>query len=396
MLAIAGPKKTSFTRWTITFRSISSLFVGIGRKIAHCDGSWPKNVAAHPRRREPRPMPSPPSNVPATNHGPKIEIPPSPGGGKKQTPTPELEVPEVPPLKQTTLDDADPHSPAEAANINGQAKQATGVLASRYEGQTKTRIESEPSQDVLLSGEVVANGGGGPRMIVDIEPFDRSGHTDRFEGNISMMLVATDADGQHRSLARWDFSPHDVPSAMDPAANEPAMRFHLELPAGTLVDDDSTELWVRLAPTNGDKLLSHARVDLSQPGGFSSRTNKIWPSEESVVAASYVDTPTQPSDIAATGNEGKWATAQPGKPANLPVDPERAGGGWRASSEPLPAVVASATPAAPIHSGPQKSSDTSSTSTVTPHIAPKTSWSPERLTRASHDTAARPSWSATR
>ena len=341
-------------------------------------------------------MPSTPSNVPAVNHGPKIEIPPSPGGGKKQTPTPDLEVPEVPPLKQTTLDHADPPSSAEAVNLNGQAKQATGVLASRCEEHTKTRIESELSQDVLLSGEVVANEGGGPRMVVDIEPFDRSGHTDRFEGSVSMMLVATDAEGQHRSLARWDFSTNDVRSAIDPAANEPAMRFHLELPAGTLVDDDSTELWVRLAPTNGDKLLSHAQVDLLQPGVFSSRTNKIWPSEESVVAASYVDTSTQPSDIAATGNDGKWATAQPGKPANLPVEPERAGGGWRTSSEPLPVVLASATPAAPIHTGPQKSSDASSTSAVTPHVAPKPPWSPDRLTGASHDTAARPSWSATR
>ncbi len=203
------------------------------------------------------------------------------------------------------------------------------------------RALSSSSSDILLSGEVVANeSGGGPRIVADIEPFDRSGRAEPFDGNVSLMLLAVDADGKQKKLARWDFGPDDVRSALDAAANERMMRFHVELPPHTKIDG-TTELWVQLTANGRSRLLSHASIDLTRPGVFSSRTDKVWPAEESVMAASYEEPATESNDVAAPLNEGKWATAEPGKPVNLPAEAHDAAGGWKASSEPLPAAVAS-------------------------------------------------------
>ena len=132
--------------------------------------------------------------------------------------------------------------------------------------------------------------------MIDIESFDQSGRIAQFDGNVSLALITSEG-GVQRRLARWDFGPDDVRSAVDTTASKPTMQFRVELPAGTKVDG-ATELWAKLAPTNGARLFSHAKLNLTKPGVFSSRTDKVWASEESVVAASYVDTSTQPTEIA--------------------------------------------------------------------------------------------------
>ena len=78
-------------------------------------------------------------------------------------------------------------------------------------------------------------------------------------------------------------------------------------------------------PSDGAKLLAHAKVNLTQPGVFSSNGGtRFGQSEETVVAASYEEpaAPPAPStDVATTSmTEGDWAIAEPGKPANLPAE----------------------------------------------------------------------------
>jgi hypothetical protein len=375
--------------------------------------------------REPQPIPRTPNNTPGTYNGPKIDIPPTPGTGKKNSPGPDIELPDVPPpnvppLKRSTSDDADrrfhqsvsgvlkgrdePDRYAEAASYaelqgKGAIKSPASAGGAAAEDAPANGTVNEPangtSPDILLSGEVVQNeSGGGPRLVVDIESFDRSGRITQFDGTVSMMLVSTSGD-KPRKLARWDFGPDNVRAAVDANADEPTMRFHVELPAGTQADG-STELWVRLAPTSGDKLLSHAKVDLSRPGVFSSRANKLWASEESVIAASYVETSTAPAETAAPVNEGTWAVALPGKPANLPPDSDAADGGWKATKEPLPEVVVSAKQAAPKRIARKSNSESLSKSThaASTEMARKPAWTPERPGNAA--AAKRPSWSATR
>jgi hypothetical protein len=372
--------------------------------------------ASVPAEREPQPMPRTQPNRPATKNGPQFDNSRSPSIEQRPAPNPNIEMPDVPPLKQgTSIDDGHTHK-SFAIDENGPPNQdryaqtasyvspAFGEAASAAgqpaddarptNGATDiARTSSEASPDILLSGEVVANdNGGGPRLVIDIETLEHSGHIARFNGNISLALLSSDGDVQHK-LARWDFGPDEVRSAVDTTASEPTMRFHIELPADTKVDA-ATQLWARLAPTSGGKLLSHAKLDLTKPGVFSSRTDKIWASEESVIAASYEETPSKVAEIAPVMNEGAWATAKPGKPAILPPETEQTSGGWKAASGPIPAVVANTMPPAPTRSDPPKQTESSPAQVAPAETAPKPSWSPERQGKSS--LVARPSWSATR
>lgn len=374
-----------------------------------------------PALNEPQPMPRTPTREPNVKQGPDIEVPQTPSNQKKQAPKSEQNAPDVPPLGQRTSDDVDRYRTG-SAELAWQGRTEQPVAAASYidsdnhEAPSKsvdgTSIETTTAgatdaptaaaAEILLSGEVVENKSGGPRLVVDIEPFDRAGRSSPFDGNVSMMLLTSDAVAGQRKLARWDFGPDEVHAATDTNASDPTMRFHVELPAGTHVGE-ANELWVRLMPTGGSKLLSHAKVDLSRPGVFSSRTSKLWASEESVVAASYAEpapkTPDADSnnvrteDVDSSANEGSWATAQPGKPANLP-DLNRDGGGWRASSETMSAMVTNAAPAAIVSSKPQLHSDSKSKNDTDAEIAERPSWSPDRAGKASR--IVRPTWSATR
>ncbi len=143
---------------------------------------------------------------------------------------------------------ADPNRYAQLASyetpIDGAAAPAVGEPAaydassnaSPSDSATRDAATTAASPDILLSGEVIANdSGGGPRLVIDIESFDQSGRIARFDGNVSLALLTSEI-GVQRRLARWDFGPDDVRSAVDTTASEPTMRFHVELPAGTKVD----------------------------------------------------------------------------------------------------------------------------------------------------------------
>ena len=357
------------------------------------------------------PLPRTPTDQPGMYNGPKIESSPNRSLPTKPMPNPDLQNPDVPPFKKTSWDGgvnykavadsvAGPGEPDRYAQVASYDEAATGARA-EVETQANGLRQTNPperlpaqSPDILLSGEVVANeNGGGPRLVIDVEQFDQAGRSARFDGTVSAILMAIDKDGGRRNLGRWDFGPADVRSATDATASEPTMRFHIELPEGTRVNG-MTELWVRLSPENGAKVLSSAKVDLSRPGVFSSRTDKLWASEEAVVAASYEETPSPSVETSTTMNEGKWVVAAPGKPANLPPDADRAGGGWRASSEPMPVAVAAGKANAPTHIDRPPATEASSKSGSTAELAKKPSWTPERPGKSSHD--ARPTWSATR
>jgi hypothetical protein len=354
--------------------------------------------------REPQLVPRTPSNPPATNRAPNFPNSPPPGI-EKQTPSPNIEMPDVPPLKQGAAIDTRNRYQSLADLGGGQGEPDRYAQPASYETPVDgvAGPASEPaahdvtaaaaSPDVLLSGEVVANdSGGAPRLLIDIESFDKSGHTAKFDGNVSLALLTSDG-GVQRRLARWDFGPEDVRAAIDTTASEPTMRFRVELPAGTKADG-ATELWAKLAPTGGVRLFSHAKLSLAKPGVFSSCTDKLWASEESVVAASYVATSTRPAEITASINESEWSTAKPGKPAILPAASDEATGGWKAASGPLPAVVENSRQPAATHIDRPKPVETASTKAAPVDVAGKPSWTPDRP--GTHQHVARPSWSATR
>jgi hypothetical protein len=388
---------------------------------------------------EPQPMPA--TRRPSMPSAPEFQTPQTPGGNQPQPEDPQIEVPavpDVPPLKSSAWNDpnhdiepapsddhgqneSDPHvltatyeEPVqESTQAEQRTAQAESPLAEPAPRRAKGRLGSEPTGDVMLSGEVIAGEpGGGQRLVVDVAPFDKSGRVETFDGSASVMLLEPTANGERRALGRWDFGREYVRSAIDSTSGEPTIRFHIELPEGTSVGENS-QLWVRLVSSDGAKLLSHASVDLTKPGLFSSKASKIWPSEETVVAASYEEpvNPAEqappPADVATTMNEGHWAVAAPGQPANLPEGFDTEAKGWRASNEPIPPVMANVADESPreslnkLRDQIRHSQQEAASKKVAEKAAEKApvvrpGWAPERSGQAPQRVATRPSWSATR
>jgi hypothetical protein len=329
---------------------------------------------------------SPATTAPRTMNGAQ----PTPAGPDGEgtppannTPTPEIDAPDVPPLEGTSSND------------------------------------SNPLSDVWLHGEIVVNEeGGGPRMVVEIDPLDAESRVSAFDGALSLMLMAPDDQGGKVNVARWDYRPAEVRAAVDASSGSETIRFHLELPADTAATDAS-ELWVRLLPRGGGKLLAHTEIDLLQPSLFSSKAEA--PSgiltaagdadEAPVVAAVYEESAddetavdqTSPTDVSPVSGEmfdGGWTIARPGHPAGLPKNNDDDSSEWRASLEPPPTVTAHSATAQPKPrvSRPRESAKTRDMASVK---SPKPAgWSPDRLNGSSANSprtaSSRPSWSATR
>jgi hypothetical protein len=354
----------------------------------------------------PAPRPSPHARngtVPTTN-GPAIEAPPPKTNGMQP-----LEVPEVPPLEETTSSDAEmePESPA----ADGEAALAAGESAMDRVPVTpavafEPAARQEPIHQVWLHGEVVENDtGGGPRLVVEVELLDAAGQAAEFSGRLSLMLLAPNGEGAPQGLARWDFAPEEVQSALDAAADGHIIRFHLELPSDTPVTD-STEIWVRLLPQDGEKLLAHAAIDLREPGLFSSLPQspspRRQPEERRLIVDAYDNPTTSSPAIQSDIYDGGWTIARPGDPANLADASEESTGQWRTSSEPMPVAVARRTPLRrkPRDSRPAPPAEPSKS--VAADIRKPSGWSPDRPAGASAEnrpvakTPGRPRWSAMR
>ena len=367
-------------------------------------------------------VPEPRTAPPARRDAPSLGEPPARANG--------LELPEVPPLEGGAAQDLDLEfrisgiarkkkltvvaasheepvgevaSAGEAASAAGQsniAQPTTPPATNESPEDVSPAISVTPAHQhaalhqVSLRGEVVPNdAGGGPRLMVDVNAIDPAGRSRPYDGELSLMLLALQPDGGEQSLARWDYAPHDAASSLDPEAGEHVMRFYLELQPDSPVTD-ATQIWVRLTPHEGDKLLAHAPIRLDQPGHFASRIEK--PMATSI-----------PARIASKTIEGDWTIARPGEPANLPATAENSSSGWRTSSEPIPPLVqVNASPEA--LSGPvQQAVYSEPAKQPPPPVYKPPTWSPERKPTIARSAAAgggserrsvasRPSWSATR
>lgn len=393
-----------------------------------------------PDQSEPQPMPA--TRRPSAPSAPQFQTPQTPGGKRQPPEDPQIDVPavpDVPPLKSSAWNSPNHDIEIAPSNDSGQSESDPQVLTATYEEPVKDRGPAEQTRrrdaegkaetadragtarlssetnDVMLSGEVLASEpGGGQRLVVDVAPFDKSGRVESFDGSASVMLLEPTASGERRALGRWDFGREYVRSTIDTTSSEPTMRFQIELPEGTAVGENS-QLWVRLVSSDGAKLLSHANVDLTKPGQFASNTNRIWPSEETVVAASYEE-PANPAeqnvpsaDVAASLTEGHWAVAAPGQPSNLPEGFDTEAKGWRASNESIPPVMANVVEVSPReslnklrdeirHTQQETASNKNKVAEKVKEKAPvvRPGWAPERPGQSPQRMASRPNWSAKR
>jgi len=337
--------------------------------------------------------PEPRTTPPPDRDGPALGEPPA-----QQN---RLDLPDVPPLEGGAEHDVDdveldfkPSLIAQVSSVEPIDEPASGEPASAGGLPVAPAPAAAAPHQVSLHGEVVANeSGGGPRLAVDVEPLDTAGRGIPFNGELSLMLLARQPDGGEQSLARWDYGPDDVASALDSEAGRHVMRFYLELPPDTPIADNS-QIWVRLVPPGRDKVLAHAPIQLDRPGQF----------------ASHVEEPTAtpiPVSIAANLIESEWTIARPGQPANLPKKDDDPSGGWRTSSEPIPAVVQVSTAPEALSRPIQQVIHTDPVAPAPPPVYKPPTWSPDRqrITAQSNagdgeanrqSVASRPAWSATR
>jgi hypothetical protein len=350
-----------------------------------------------------------------------IESRDTPGREGEQPPSRdiEIELPDVPPLEDGTSNESTSQEIIRAVHLEpavNASAEATAVaekpreipIAKKPAGMARAQKIVDQSKTLpRLHGEVVASdSGGGPRLIVNVETAEELTVSGTFDGEASLMLVAPGKPRGEQNLARWDFGKEDVEVAEQDSGNERTMRFYLELPADTPVDL-STELWVRLMPSNGDKLLAHTGVDLALPGLFGSSTqstiNQSIAGESSVAALAGGGASDRLTRSSARMLEGDWSIARPGEPANLPSAEEILTGGWRTSSEPIAAVAQAIAVAKPeplairqVH----HIEDSIASRPKPTYKAP--TWSPERSSHSAEsleDTATQslnPAWSATR
>ena len=356
-----------------------------------------------------------PRTSPRTRNGPRspatapnIEVPALPRTNRTQPPQ-NLDLPDVPALDETSLEDAELEF--QLGLDRSGVEQASAELMDESDAESVSQAEAlqlsdevAAVNDVWLRGEVVENEPGrGARLIVQVAPLDDTGSAATFDGTLSLMLLAPDGNGGQHSLARWDFSPEEVATAGAPSGDG-WIQFNVELPSETPVAEAS-EMWVRLLPHGGEKLLGHAAIDLQRPGQFNSRPDEeiaAEPSQENTVTtAMYDELPANSPPVESDLYDGGWTIARPGDPGGAREEPSSQ---WRASMEPPPTVVADGNPARPT---PRVSRAAPRRHIAKPaNVAHKPSgWSPERARRRrpgalpqspTATTAERPRWSATR
>ena len=289
-----------------------------------------------------------------------------------------IQLPEVPPLEETTdsnstLPDAeslheDPHAVAELPSIESADVQNVAAIETEADvaaASSRRNLEQDApatmdlATRISLDGEVVENAGGGSRLLVDVAPLTSDGEPASYFGGLSLMVLAPGNSGQPQSLARWDFSAEDAQAAIAETDHGRAMRFYLELPVDAAIDEP-VQLWARLLPETGEKLLAHADIDFQQPGPFSSVVDPAAPRESAdqqeqkmaieqsgqdepdeismQVVEHDRDEPRRPIQVDVT--DGSWSVARPDEPQGFAPHENEPTGSWRTASEPLPTIAA--------------------------------------------------------
>ena len=355
------------------------------RQVAEARSSKqaPKEVDPSPEE-EPRQQSTPPKDV---DQDQDSESKPNSDIEMKLPPAPEIEDPAVPPLDTTKSTQADLNWGQEEELQTGRADSQVvtaaaiePIVASEEAAPSENTTETEPlvervaliettkarglqpgshlahSSDLIwIHGEVVVNDtGGGPRISVEIEPLENAIGPGPFVGRAEVMVLNPTEEGTPQPVARWNFAADEVQAATSDSDDGRTIQFRLELPVET-PPLGPVELWVRLLPAEGGKLLASVPLDLQQPGQFSSintdatsrhggeRVESLIPGHSQIPLASHKPAPLHPRVAKSVDGDG-WTTALPGEPSDAQCMAESQ---WRPSSEPIPAIVQAFVPASP-------------------------------------------------
>jgi hypothetical protein len=130
------------------------------------------------------------------------------------------------------------------------------------------------------------------------------------------------------------------------------MQFPLQLPPETPADRQ-LEIWARLLPADGEKVLAHAELNLTEPSPFSSeRPELVVLGEQAVELESpdgeLAETGQQPlvvteSDSLSVGEWDGWQVARPGEHKTA-ASLQQQVSIWRKATQPLPTKLSHGRP----------------------------------------------------
>jgi hypothetical protein len=325
---------------------------------------------------------------------PSTARPTSPSG----TDSPAVE-PSVPDLQVPPLELSEPAVPP----LEDQSRNEPRIFAHEVQ-PAAAEIEVVPAAAtaVVLRGEVrLDDQESGPRVLLEVEPVAVDGTSTQFRGSLSLLVLDPVAREKEQQLARWDLQPEDLPAMAKQTKDGTSFEFPLQLPAD-VPTNRPLELWVRLMPEDGDKLLGRTTMDLSRAGRFASADVKpVKKKRRSVrVAAAEVPVAARYKTIRASDTrvqKNGWQTAWPGEIAKPQTDGSRAEvtmpeGAWKLATRPVPEVASTpVVESPPVRRDPPPSADGDRYDVVT---APE--WSPDRAENGEAEPPQVQAWSPTR
>jgi hypothetical protein len=316
----------------------------------------PDEADTRPSRQRPTPSTRSPDE-PKTDDS-SLEVPPL-----------DLDAPTVPPLD--TSSNNEPH-----------------ILAAQEVVPASAEVEvvAAPPSAVVLRGEVQVGSRDsdpeavGPRVLLNIEPVDDQGAPLEFHGRMSLLVLDPAAADKQRQLARWDFSNQQLAELATPADQGYELPLQLPIESPT---NRPLELWVRLLPEDGEKVLGRTTLDVGRPGKFASAEvateKKHAPPPRHQVEPAAAEMPivvkSSPSKHLFDTNveQSGWHIAKPGEVAPSQTGSRQDSSEWKMATRPIPEVES--TPFAeskPVNATPASQGNDRY------HVAEAPSWAPNR------------------
>lgn len=334
--------------------------------------------------------------TPSGKRSESVDTLPVPTAAPTTTPTPaepeanSTVTPDVPPLDLET---------PTVSPLNDQSTNKSEFVTEEIQpAAAEIEVVDDPATDIVLRGEVVLDDPqNGPRLLLVVEPMTAAGERANFQGRLSLLVLDPAARAKEQQLARWDFTPEELAGMATTSENGTAYELPLQLPVGA-PSDRQLELWARLIPEDGEKVLGRTTMDVSREGRFASV--EVQPVKKQrqrlVVQAASAEMPVEPKRILPrhrpnlVSDENGWRTAKPGDVARRPKVSQSATE-WKLATQPVPEVEST-----PIVASRPLEHDSRSGSGDRYSDAAAPEWSPERAVDDSGASAAEAAWSPTR
>jgi hypothetical protein len=325
--------------------------------------------------------------------------------------------PDVPPLDLTAppAPSATDSSQAEPDQLAHEVQQASAEMEIEPEAeeqdaaQIALEVVPETAAAVVLRGEVqiseTENGDppSGPRVLAQVEPLTVDGKPTNFRGRLSILVLDPAARGKEQQLARWDFDAATLAPLAQKSDGGSSFEFPLQLPPGAPTSRP-LELWVRLLPEDGEKVLARSMIDLSRDGQFASADVKPAPTsgkQRQPVELASAEVPVEatterPQRIRSRHRnsrdlENGWTIARPGERPESQAAAKSASD-WKIATRPVPEVES--TPIVDSSSAPRNTPSKLDGDRYEVATAPE--WAPERSEGDNAVPSAEPTWSPTR